>query len=183
MRRRPLLSLVFGDTLLRFSEQVEVAAQNDSGVQVAGLGNNISGGQMVDQDANCGLALEIRILVDGGGDCALLEVRDHFVEEVCSDQANFAGALSFLHGADYGHAVDSAYVDGLEFGPFVQKSSRFSVALFFGFVGFEDGDQFSAWTVGFESGAEPLGFSAVLFGAKHSRDYCGLRFCGEELCG
>ena len=95
------------------------------------------------RDSDGGLALEIWVLIDGGGDCALLEMRDHLLEQVCGDQADFSGALSFLDGADYRHAVDGAYVDGLEFGFFVQQRFGFSVALFFGFVGFEDCDYFS----------------------------------------
>src|SRR5579859_84269 len=107
----------------------------------------------------------MRLLIDRGGDRALLKMRGHLRKQVGGDQFYFSSEAAFGERAADGQTVHGVDINSGESGDSAQKFKSFLKTFFFVFVAFNDAEEFPARTMLRKHFCEAVRFFAVIFGA------------------
>src|SRR5215469_11205285 len=110
----------------------------------------------------------MRVLVDGGGDCAFLEIRGHFLEKIGGDEPHLSPQAACAECPADRQTIDGIHIYSGKRWNAAQQLARFLEALILIFVSFDHGNDFAAWTVLRKSFRKSMRLLTMVFRHQHT---------------
>jgi len=168
-------------TRFHFSKQAQVRRHHHSRAQVQGWRQRGPAGQVIRHQMDRELPLPMGLLIDGGRDCAFLEVGGHFQKEIRGYQLHFSRKSSRAKGAADGKAIHGINVEAGNAGDMAKEVKCLLKALVFVLVPLDNGDHLSSWAVAWKCFGEAVRLLTVIFSTEHASNNRYLRAWWNEF--